>query len=80
MTARRDTRRVPEPSETLGPSWHGILTHTLRLQRCRWCLTHFLYRQAVCPFCLSEHLEWVSRPPNWAGVICRVSATRPASG
>ncbi len=74
MTARPDTRRVPKPSETLGPSWHGSLTRTLRVQRCRCCRTHFLYQQAGCPFCLSERLEWVSRPPNWMGVIYPVSA------
>ncbi len=79
MTERRDTRRLPEPSEALGPSWHGILTHTLLVQRCRCCRTHFLYQQAACPFCLSESLEWVSRPPNWMGVIYTVSAARPAS-
>ncbi len=50
----------------------------LLVQRCRFCRTHFLYQQAVCPFCLSEHLEWVSRSPNWAGVICRVNAARRA--
>ena len=78
MMARRDSQRVPESGEVPGPFWHGILADALHVQRCRCCLAYFLYRQVVCPFCLTEHLEWVRRPPNWMGVIYTVSAARPA--
>jgi uncharacterized OB-fold protein len=49
---------LPEPNETTRPFWEGVRAHQLRLQRCRDCHKRVFYPRVVCPFCLSEHLEW----------------------
>ncbi len=51
---------LPEPSETTRPFWEGTRARQLRLQRCRDCRKHIFYPRTICPFCLSEHLEWVT--------------------
>jgi uncharacterized OB-fold protein len=51
---------LPEPSETTRPFWEGTRARQLRLQRCRDCGRHVFYPRPVCPFCLSEHLDWVT--------------------
>lgn len=50
---------LPEPSESTRPFWEGTRAHELRLQRCRDCRKHIFYPRLVCPFCLSDNLDWV---------------------
>lgn len=51
-------RALPRPNAETLPFWEGARQHQL-VQR--WCLDcgkpHF-YPRALCPFCLSEALEW----------------------
>ncbi len=51
---------LPEPNETTLPFWEGTRAHQLRLQRCRDCRKHIFYPRLVCPFCLSDNLDWVT--------------------
>jgi uncharacterized OB-fold protein len=51
---------LPEPSESTRPFWEGTRAHELRLQRCRDCRKHIFYPRLVCPFCLSDNLDWVT--------------------
>ncbi len=50
---------LPSPSAVSRPFWEGTKARELRLQRCRDCGQHIFYPRSICPFCLSEHLEWV---------------------
>jgi uncharacterized OB-fold protein len=49
---------LPNPSEVSRPYWEGTKAHELRLQRCRDCGRHIHYPRPMCPFCLSENLDW----------------------
>lgn len=50
---------LPEPSDTSRPFWEGARAHELRLQRCHDCGKHIFYPREICPFCLSERLDWI---------------------
>ena len=50
---------LPRPTPQSAEFWKGAQAHQLRIQRCRDCGQHVFYPRSVCPFCLSEHLEWV---------------------
>ena len=41
------------------PFWEGTRRGELRIQRCRACGRHVFYPRAVCPFCMSDELDWV---------------------
>lgn len=60
MTTEEYRKPLPQPGETSRPFWAGTQAHELRLQRCRDCGKHIFYPRPICPFCLSEHLEWVT--------------------
>lgn len=60
MTAEQYGKPLPQPNEITRPFWEGTHAHELRLQRCRDCGKHIFYPRSLCPFCLSEHLEWVT--------------------
>jgi uncharacterized OB-fold protein len=60
MTGGEYRKPLPQPNENSRPFWEGTRAHELRLQRCRQCGKHIFYPRAVCPFCLSERLEWVA--------------------
>jgi uncharacterized OB-fold protein len=51
---------LPEPNETTRPFWDGTRARQLRLQRCHDCHKYIFYPRIVCPFCLSEHLDWIT--------------------
>lgn len=51
---------LPKPSPISRPFWEGTKAHQLRLQHCRDCGQHIFYPRSLCPFCLSENLEWVT--------------------
>lgn len=54
------SKPLPKPSPVSQPFWEGTKAHELRLQRCRDCGQHIFYPRSLCPFCLSENLEWVT--------------------
>ncbi|HEU4760042.1 MAG TPA: Zn-ribbon domain-containing OB-fold protein [Dehalococcoidia bacterium] len=63
MTSPSDpqyAKPLPSPSPVSQPFWDGTKAGELRLQRCRDCGQHIFYPRSMCPFCLSEHLEWVA--------------------
>ena len=60
MAGEEYRKPLPLPNETSHPFWEGTRAHELRLQRCRHCGKHIFYPRAVCPFCLSDRLEWVT--------------------
>lgn len=60
MAAEEYRKPLPQPSETSRPFWEGTKAHELRLQRCRDCGKRIFYPRSICPFCLSERLEWVT--------------------
>ena len=60
MAGEEYLKPLPQPSETSRPFWEGVRARELRLQRCRDCDKHIFYPRAICPFCLSERLEWVT--------------------
>lgn len=51
---------VPVPSDVSRPFWEGLKSREVRLQRCRACDRFVFYPRSLCPFCLSEDLEWAS--------------------
>ena len=60
MPSEEYGKPLPEPSEISRPFWTGTRAHELRVQRCRDCGKHIFYPRAICPFCLSDHLQWVT--------------------
>ncbi len=59
MAGEEYRKPLPEPSDTSRPFWEGVRARELRLQRCHDCRKHIYYPREVCPFCLSERLDWV---------------------
>jgi hypothetical protein len=59
MAGEEYRKPLPQPSETSRPFWQGTQARELRLQQCRDCGKRIFYPRAICPFCLSEHLDWV---------------------
>ena len=60
MAEEEYRKPLPEPNETTRPFWEGTRARELRLQRCRDCHKYIFYPRIACPFCLSEHLDWVT--------------------
>jgi uncharacterized OB-fold protein len=60
MSGEEYAKPLPRPNEVSLPFWEGTRAHELRVQRCRGCGRHIFYPRAICPFCLSEHLDWVT--------------------
>ncbi len=60
MAEEEYRKPLPQPSDVSRPFWEGTQAHELRLQHCRDCGKHIFYPRAICPFCLSERLEWIT--------------------
>jgi uncharacterized OB-fold protein len=60
MAQEEYRKPLPEPNETTRPFWEGARARQLRLQRCRDCHKYIFYPRLVCPFCLSDNLDWVT--------------------
>jgi hypothetical protein len=60
MAEEEYRKPLPEPNETTRPFWEGTRARQLRLQRCHDCGKHIFYPRVICPFCLSEHLDWIT--------------------
>ena len=50
---------LPEPTFFSKPFWDGAKRHELLIQKCKDCQKFVFYPKVVCPFCLSDNLEWV---------------------
>jgi uncharacterized OB-fold protein len=53
------TKPLPEPTSFSKPFWDGTKRHELLIQKCKDCQEFVFYPKVVCPFCLSDKLEWV---------------------
>jgi hypothetical protein len=51
---------LPVPSDISRPFWDGLRAGVLCIQRCRDCGRHVFYPRSLCPYCLSEALDWVT--------------------
>jgi uncharacterized OB-fold protein len=54
-----DALQLPESGVRLQPYWDGARAGKLLLPKCRPCGKIHWYPRAMCPFCLSEDIEWV---------------------
>ncbi len=52
---------LPNPlhREASLPFWEATRRHELLMPRCRRCDRLFFYPREVCPFCLSQEIDWV---------------------
>jgi len=46
-------------AEVSRPYWEAAKRHELALQRCKPCARWVWFPREICPFCLSQDLEWV---------------------
>ena len=65
---------IPESGAKLQPYWDGASTERLLLPRCRNCGRLHWYPRALCPFCLSDEIEW--REASGKGKIYSFSIMR----
>ena len=49
---------LPQPTPETLPFWEGTHVHRLMLPWCTTCGKPHFYPRALCPFCLSDALEW----------------------
>jgi uncharacterized OB-fold protein len=42
------------------PYWEGLARGELRIQRCDACSRYVFYPRAICPYCSSGQLSWVT--------------------
>lgn len=48
----------PRKSLDSEPYWEGCRQAQLRFQRCRNCRETVFHARALCPYCLSDELDW----------------------
>ncbi|MCO5089667.1 OB-fold domain-containing protein [Bosea sp. (in: a-proteobacteria)] len=48
----------PRKSLDSEPYWEGCRQGELRFQRCRHCRETVFHARALCPYCLSDALDW----------------------
>jgi uncharacterized protein len=41
------------------PFWEGLRRHEILIPRCQKCDKFFFYPRSICPYCLSDEIEWV---------------------
>ena len=56
---RKYEKPIPKMSPWSKPFWDGCKKHELLIQKCKNCNKFVFYPKIICPFCLSENLEWV---------------------
>lgn len=49
---------LPRPTPETRPFWDGARQHRLMLPWCAACDRPHFYPRALCPFCLSDALDW----------------------
>ncbi|MCC5808840.1 MAG: Zn-ribbon domain-containing OB-fold protein [Ectothiorhodospiraceae bacterium] len=50
---------LPVPNNETAPFWKAAGAGRLEVQRCGACSRHVFYPRLVCPYCMSEQLDWV---------------------
>ena len=50
---------LPNPTPFSKPFWDGAKRHELLIQKCQDCQKFVFYPKVICPFCLSDNLEWI---------------------
>lgn len=50
---------LPNPTPFSKPFWDGTKRHELLIQKCQDCQKFVFYPKVICPFCLSDNLEWI---------------------
>jgi len=50
---------LPYVYEETRPFWEGAKRHELLIQRCRECGKFVFFPRTLCPYCLSDNMEWV---------------------
>ena len=81
MTPPPDTYdgALPRPTPETRPFWEGARDHRLMLPWCQDCGKPHFYPRAICPFCLSDRLDW--RQASGRGTLhTYVINHRPAKG
>jgi hypothetical protein len=53
------SKPIPQIKSYSKPFWEGAKRHELLVQKCKDCKKYVFYPKVVCPFCLSDNLEWV---------------------
>jgi uncharacterized protein len=76
MAAARRTIPAPQPHPETSAFWEAATRGTLLLRRCRACGELHHYPRALCPFCFSDALDWVTA--SGAGTIYSYSVMRRA--
>lgn len=49
---------LPKPTPETAPFWQGAQEHRLMLPWCQDCGQPHFYPRSICPFCLSDKLDW----------------------
>jgi len=53
------TRPVPAIDADSAPFWAAARDGRLSMQRCSTCHRMVFYPRAICPFCMSDELDWI---------------------
>ncbi len=60
------------------PFWQGARERRLQIQRCMACRRHFFYARALCPYCHSDAVDWVTA--SGRGTIYTFTIARRPAG
>ena len=52
------TRTLPVPDGDTKPYWDAAKQHRLAIQRCAACGRAIFYPRSVCPYCMSDQIDW----------------------
>ena len=73
------TKPLPKPSPTSRPFWEAAKRHELMLQHCNSCRAFIYYPRDLCPYCMSDQLEWErmsGRGKVYSYTVVRRASTR----
>jgi uncharacterized OB-fold protein len=73
------TKPLPKPSPTSRPFWEAAKRHELTLQHCKSCRAFIYYPRDMCPYCMSDQLEWErmsGRGKVYSYTVVRRASTR----
>jgi uncharacterized OB-fold protein len=69
-----DNVQIPPSGAKVQPYWDGAKAGKLLLPKCRDCGKIHWYPRALCPFCLSNEIDW--QPASGRGTIFSFSIMR----
>lgn len=72
-----DSIQVPDSGAKVQPYWDGARAGRLLLPKCRHCGKVHWYPRAMCPYCLSDEIEWL--PASGNGKVFSFSIMRAKS-